>query len=351
MPRPSRWRRLEQVSAWLVAMLAVIAAVLALLVPRFGPSPGPGGWLGFAAEVVAAQWLPIGVLAAVAAIAAGLRRRRGPALVLGLVAALALVPVAVAVAFAPGSRVRAESPVLRVASVNLRGESFEDPRTVVASVAAMVDAVRELDADVLVLLEYTNLWAAQLEQSFAGDYAHRWLAAPPEREGFVTDGLRIAVWSRVPAAGAHEVLLCGGYNAAIRVPLRWRERDFRVYGIHPWKQWPYRLYRSALRDRQQLLDWMQGETLPMLLAGDFNASPRSAFVVRLRAVGLANSSEEVLGLAPPTWPMDRPELAPFRVAIDHVMHCGAFAAVGFGRGKPTCSDHALVLAELTWREH
>ena len=38
-----------------------------------------------------------------------------------------------------------------------------------------------------------------------------------------------------------------------------------------------------------------------------------------------------------------------QIAIDHIMHCDAFAAVGFERGPTTNSDHAPIFAEMVWR--
>jgi endonuclease/exonuclease/phosphatase (EEP) superfamily protein YafD len=213
----------------------------------------------------------------------------------------------------------------------------------------MEACLRELDADVLVLLEVTKPWAARLEQWFCGDYPHRWLAAatgnPHAREE-----LQIAVLSRLPAAGDHEVVNLGNLNSQIRVPLLWHDHVFAVYGIHSRKPWPYAVYARAWRDRKQLLDWFARERLPMVVAGDFNATPRSAFVQRLHLLGLANASESVCGCAPATWPMHPGLLAPFRVAIDHVMHSESFVPVAFRRGLQTNSVHSSICAELAWRK-
>src|SRR5690606_17334562 len=105
----------------------------------------------------------------------------------------------------------------------------------------------------------------------------------------------------------------------------------------------------AWRERRALLDWLRGETLPAVVAGDFNAPPGSALLLRLRQAGLSDAGAAVCGRAPGTWPMHRPLLAPFRIAIDHVMTSEAFAAVAFRRGPATGSDHAAICAELVWR--
>ena len=89
--------------------------------------------------------------------------------------------------------------------------------------------------------------------------------------------------------------------------------------------------------------------MPTVVAGDFNAPVRSAFLRRLHELPWTNASEAVRGYAPVTWPMHPERPAPIRIAIDHVMYSGAFTAVGFELGTATNSDHAPVVAELKWR--
>jgi endonuclease/exonuclease/phosphatase (EEP) superfamily protein YafD len=334
-------RTIEFAAAWVAVAVAWCAAALGLVGPLLGgPGPGLPGPIGFASETVAAMWFQGGVLAAIVAVAAALRRLWRPAAALAPVVLVTLGPELWARAWSPARGLRADSPALRIATVNLQAENDEDP--------FMVESLRRIDADVLVLPEFTPSWAERLEPSFSGDYPHRWLAAPRVREGWRTEGLRLAVWSRVPAAGPHEVLDLREW-VQLRVPLRWRDRDFVLYGVHLRKPFPYGLHASAWRDRQVLLDRLRAERLPIVVAGDFNAPPRSAFVRRLRGLALTSAAEAVCGSAPATWPMHPWRLAPFRVAIDHVLCGDAFEAVGFGLGMTTGSDHAPVFAELAWR--
>ena len=320
--------------AWLTWLLGLVGSLLG------GEGPGLEGPLGFASETIAAMWVQGGLLTTVFAAIALVRRHWWPAVALAPIALFTLLPE-----FCAGSRQLdaqlRDGPPLRVAMVSLEKENKDDP--------LMEACLRELDADVLVLLEVTKPWAARLEQWFCGDYPHRWLAAAPEQPG-AREELQIAVLSRLPPAGDHEVVNLGRYNSQIRVPLRWRNHVFALYGIHPRKPWPYEVYARAWRDRKQVLDWFARERLPMVVAGDFNATPRSAFVHRLHLLGLANASEAVWGCAPVTWPMHQGLLSPFRVAIDHVMHSEEFAATSFRKGLATNSVHSSICAELTWRK-
>jgi endonuclease/exonuclease/phosphatase (EEP) superfamily protein YafD len=335
-------RRLEHVTAWCLAILAWLLWLLGLVGPRLGGSdPGLQGPIGFVSETVAAMWVQVGLLTTMFAILALVRRLWWPALTLAPIVLFTLLPEVCA-------RSRLDEPLrgdgrpLRVATVSLEMENVDDP--------LMEACLRELDADVLVLLEVTKPWATRLEQWFLGDYPHRWLAAATENPD-AREELQIAVLSRLPAAGDCEVVNLGKLNSQIRVPLRWRDHVFALYGIHPRKPWPYAVYARAWRDRKQLLDWFARERLPIVVAGDFNATPRSAFVHRLHLLGLANASEAVCGCAPVTWPMHPGLLSPFRVAIDHVMHSEEFAAIAFRKGLATNSVHSSICTELTWRKH
>lgn len=333
----SIWRKLEIAAAWLGAALAWCGALLALGGPHLGGNaPGLEGWPGFLIEVATAMWIHIGELSAITAVIALLRRLWWPATALGVVALVALVPE-----YWPRSAPSADGvPRLRVATVNLSADN--------ADYTAMAASLRELDADVLVMPEFTTPWAMQLEQSFANDYPHRWLAAPDESSGFDVTGVRIAVWSRIPGAGDFEVRK--SYGCQARVTLRWGGRAFALFAIHPWPPYPRRQYDGVRHERQGLLDWIRGERLPTIVAGDCNAAPLSPFIRRLRECGLDLASETVLGSAPTTWPMNDATKTLLRIAIDHVLYGDAFTALGFRRGLQNGSDHAPVLAELAWRQ-
>src|SRR5690606_15213180 len=142
---------------------------------------------------------------------------------------------------------------------------------------------------------------------------HRFVASAPGLSGMDEKALRVAIWSRLPPDGEPEQRDLGGVNAQLRVPLRWAGRSFAMYAVHPWKPFGYRSYGRAWRERRALLDWLRGETLPAVVAGDFNAPPGSALLLRLRQAGLSDAGAAVCGRAPGTWPMHRPLLAPFRI--------------------------------------
>lgn len=331
-------------------MIAIAAVVLRLVGPHVGEDPGLPGVLGFAVECVVAMQVQGGVLAALVAASVALRRHALPATILGVVAATMLVPDLGARMQGARRLAALGTAGLRVAVANLAEQHHDDP--------GMLAALFRLRADVLVLPEYTHFWEGRLDAALRAEYPHRFLAEPPPVEGVHTAGFRIVVWSRVPPAGEPELMHLPGLVGEdrvplvgqIRVPLRWQERTFALYAIHPRKPYPFAAFHGAHADRAELLARFARERLPRVIAGDFNAEPRGAFFTRLRRLGLHNASEAVFGVAPVTWPMHEPLLAPFRVALDHVMHDDAFVVRDFERLPAANSDHAAVVAELHWRE-
>ena len=335
-------RRLERAVLWCSVAAAWFGLLLGVIVPRLGDDePGLFGPIGFLSELVVAGWAPGGWLAlAIVAIALA-RRHRRPALAMTPVAVGVLLSEFGPVVVAPGPQ-PTNAPTLTVAAVNLAAQNDHDP--------SMEAELRSLDADVLVLSECTRTWLAHLESWFKGDYPHRAWFSSPDRPGYVTSGFQLAIWSRRPTTSEPEVHHLAGDNPQVRVTLRLGDRELAIYGVHPLKPFPYSLFRVAWRDRRKLLRLLQAEPLPMIVAGDFNAPPRSALMVALRRIGLSIASEEVHGRAHPTWPMRPARHAPLRVAIDHVMVGEELRAVSAHRGGATRSDHAAVIATLTWRD-
>ena len=303
-----------------------------------GASPGLGNAFGFACETVAALWLPFGFMALLLLLATMGRRLFHHTLAL---APLAFFPFIHAIGFGPTPAPPTDAPTLRVASMNLAYQN-EDATGGIAS-------LRALDADVLVLTEFTPTWEAALA-TVAADFPHRWVATPPPEDDRWLAPWRIAAWSRLPADAPPETLLLDGFNAQLRVALQWQGRTLWLHAVHPLPPVPWGSYRHAHRERCQLIDWIRASPRPALVVGDLNATPRSAFLQSLRTLGFANASTRVLGYSPGTWPMDCSLATPFRIAIDHVLFDDAFAAHAFRLGEPGGSDHAPIVAELSWRQ-
>jgi len=342
-PRPGRFGRLRAACWWLFAGSTAVVVAIGLLAPSLGaPDPGLPGRFGFLAETITALWRSLGIALLVLAIAARWGRRRRPAIAFVVLAVLALWPElwSLLPRGLRGGSGAGDGPALRIATVNLN-EFGEDE-------AAMVTGLRQLDCDVLVLLEFTPRWERLLAAARVADHAHRVIGERASLDGLQTGGLRVAIWSRLPFAGEPHTCLLQGFNAQLRAPIAWQGRTFWLHAVHPLP--PLSLqYDGVFRQRRELLDWLRTSPHPRIVAGDLNAAPRGALRARLHELGLRSAGDEVHGQSPGTWPMDRAWAAPFRLAIDQILVDDAFVVDDCDVGPPNGSDHAPLVATVRWR--
>jgi hypothetical protein len=156
-------------------------------------------------------------------------------------------------------------------------------------------------------------------------------------------------------------------SSAVRTRFRWRGRESVLYNVHlrsfgdekPWEDrihffepttWlPYlRRYRDAFRARAadvaQLMTVVEAETLPVLIAGDFNGTSDNWVYRRLR--GDRQDAFLVAGAgAGYTYRSDKPFVRIDFVLVDEAWDVTAAAvpAVGF-------SDHRPLVVRLRWAE-
>jgi len=337
------YRKLELLLAWGAVVIALSATLFGFVGPHLGGSgPGLRGLLGYAAEIVAVAWLLGGLTAGIAALAAAARKLRAPALILGFVALAFLGPDLWARLGSPSSQRVTDTPVLRVAAVNLAAWNKRD--------RLMRKSLHELDADVLVLSEYTHFWSGRLESWFPDDYPYRVVVAPDPNPELALDGQRQSVWSRIEPSGPAEKLKFGSYSVQVRIPFSFEGRELTVYGIHTRIPYPQSAFNGAWLHRRKFLNWLRAEERPAILAGDFNSPIRSAYMQRVRDLGFTSASDAIHGRSLDTWPMHpwRPSL--LHIAIDHILSSDELTATHYRAGPPTRSDHKPIVAEFVWRE-
>jgi endonuclease/exonuclease/phosphatase family metal-dependent hydrolase len=126
--------------------------------------------------------------------------------------------------------------------------------------------------------------------------------------------------------------------------------SFRMVCVHLSRPegWPLSLTRTRLRQVETVLDHLEAEELPAVVAGDFNAFPISPETLTLRQHlesawrpwrdGWAPSFE----LSTVGWPLGA-------VPIDHVFHDPDWKSRGFWSASPGASDHRPVVADLVPR--
>jgi endonuclease/exonuclease/phosphatase (EEP) superfamily protein YafD len=194
-------------------------------------------------------------------------------------------------------------------------------------------ALQAVEADVLVLIE-VDPTKQPLLQRLSARYPYSVSCA--NRKGCAT-----AVLSRFPilAGGAEMVRYDGPPVAWARIDATARGLGaVTVMGTHVHR--PTRDPMLHVRQMQALIGLIQSVKGPLILAGDFNASPWSASYRRLLKATRLDATGHLL----PTWPM-RPAALP-QFAIDHILVSKDLAATRNGAGSATGSDHAPIFADI-----
>lgn len=248
-----------------------------------------------------------------------LRKWRRTALITGAVALLNLAVLAPL--FLPSRP--ATTRELRILSFNVlaSNENF----------AEVVDFIRQSEADLVVLHEASRPWEEALAAADLGytisvnrhpDDIFSSLVLAPSAASVESFGFR----SRDPRAVAIE--LADGIS---------------VLAIHPLS--PYNSERADLRDRQLAWarDWVLEQDGPVIVTGDFNATPFSYSYRSLRAATGLNDSIRGFGLEL-SYPA---EASPFfQVAIDHLLYSEGLVVVDRDLGPALGSDHLPLTVDL-----
>ena len=232
-------------------------------------------------------------------------------------------------------------PWLRVITCNAFSANAEGEK-----LAALALAHR---ADVLVIQEYTPWFAQRLEGALGKDYPHR-VARPRGDAG------GMAVLSRLPLVGAADFDVSrrggGADRPQVRVVLdAGGGRRVALYNCHPHSpRTPahYRMHGHAVAD---VRDAALRETLPTVLAGDFNMTESNWEHHMLRGAGFADAFDHAGRRGPArgtTWP--KRSVARFipGIRIDHVYTRGGLVPVRCEVLPPPHSDHAPLLVELAF---
>ena len=330
-PRRSfaRTRRL----LWIATMAIAIGMSAAYLLPQHFRNTstlyGFAAVLSFFARVF--QFHVALVACAIAGLAL-LIRAKSLAIFASIVAIVLLLPTFASLL--PRAAPAPAGQSLRVMSINLLYDNRAGD--------AILRQIRSANPDVIAFQEY-NLWADDLLQRELKEYPYRAV------ETFDDDASDTAIFSKVPMQG--EIQHSNnrlGERIQARATLKLDGREVALYSIHPAS--PY-CYSNVLRNRLEtadLIDELRNEKLPVIVAGDFNATPLTANLAAFDALGFKNTH----GLAGwgrgSTWiniGLLR-YLPGFR--IDHILISPQLTCTRSEVCGCTGSDHRPIIADVAW---
>ena len=316
--------------------------LLVYLVLRFAVGD-QWGWLAFLHNFTLYYFAPLLILLPLAALI-----HRRSALRLLPFALLALVwygpywlPKTVAVP--------ADSPTLTLATFNIL------PRE--RDLTPEIDWIRQSSADIVLLQEAPPLIAGVVRDALIDVYPYS-----DDLPGTTQLSL-----SRFPILSAEEVDL--GQWWVRRLVLSIHEQDTVVYNIHlamPTNAPPATLedytetgllplllaYDEGRRNGliRTLIGMVQAETLPYIVAGDFNTSDNAPIYAEMAAAMTDSYREVGIGLGA-TFPAATgeegiPDFLPPLIRIDYVWHSPAFRAIAAYTGPQLASDHLPTVVTL-----
>ncbi len=222
----------------------------------------------------------------------------------------------------------AEGLSTTICAMNLK---FENER-----VSEVVDQVRELDPDLLLLIEVNQKWDAGLE-SLKSRYANR---VGPVLE----HGRGLVLWSKLPLISADVKYLVSEKRPSIFAQVRLRDdRVIHLVGLHPtppglWDDNQEERHDSRIRDAELLLvaDMVARDPeLHWLITGDFNDVAWSHTTRLFQRVSGLKDPRVGRGLFN-TYHAEYPGL---RFPIDHLYLSSTARVEWLKRVRPAGSDH------------
>ncbi len=282
-------------------------------------------WLFDLASHFRVHYVAAALAAALLALAV---RRRVTAIAIVLLAAPHLLVLDTLVRAEAAADPGAASPSLRVSTINV---FWRNP-----SAGRVVDYVRRIDPDILIVQEADDAWRSDLVRLGA-------LFADAAPDG-LDDAYGIVLFSRHPIVAVTRVTPTPGGPPYMVAEIAVDGQTVSVVALHPPN--PVNARRSALRDRYlaEVAEAVRRLDGPVIVAGDFNSTAWSAayrdFVGR---TGLANTAHG-RGWRP-TWPV----WPPGGIAIDHVLVNDRLAVRDVFRGPDVGSDHFPLTVDLALR--
>jgi len=202
-----------------------------------------------------------------------------------------------------------------------------------ADSADLVDWMEGTQADLVFLLESTEDWLSTVEMNGSGYAVSNEI--PDDRV------YGISVLGSGPTV-VEQLRLGTTRDPVMRVEATVGNETVAIYAVHP--RPPDSAAKSAARDAlfSELADLVDRELMPVIVIGDFNATPWSyAFRDFSSTTGLVNS-QNGYGLAA-TWPTDFPiSLVP----LDHMLHSDSLTTVARDVGPDLGSDHLPLMVEV-----
>ncbi len=254
--------------------------------------------------------------------------------------------------FLPRSKVVSTASTLQIVTFNVWGHN--------AQLAAVQAWLRELDADVVLLQEVPEHYATDGIPELVDLYPYQVTQPPAERwwGNLLLSRYPILSMERLPGDGV---------PAQQRFVIDFNDQIVAVYNVHlampvrdssrfPFLKGGFILdvalrYDASARDAEirRLLELLETETYPFIVAGDFNMSEQAVIYKEVAALMKDAFREAAVGWGG-SWPVSvvdaLPEFLPPLLRVDYIWYGAHFRAIEAHRGPKLGSDHLPFFAVL-----
>jgi len=197
----------------------------------------------------------------------------------------------------------------------------------------VLSAIQTADPDLLLLVEVTPKWAAELSGL---DYPYR-LAKPQE------GCFGIMLLSKYPLSHTNVVFVGSAGVPSVVADVHFPQGEISLIGTHPLPPISAEFFKHRNSQLAALSQLVREQKNPVLLIGDLNASPWSPHFTRLlKESGLKNSMKH-FGFQP-SWPVGTRLL---RIPIDHMLHSPEILIHRRIVGSDVGSDHLPIIVDFS----
>jgi endonuclease/exonuclease/phosphatase (EEP) superfamily protein YafD len=225
---------------------------------------------------------------------------------------------------------------LRVMSFNINVENTQT--------TAIVQSIRSVDPDVVVLIEVTPPMMADINTELKSILPYN----------FRSSGGGLGILSKLPLQAPRGEKFIGSDATNLVATIPYRNKSIKIIGTHPLV--PVKPDRFVNRNQhlQAIGNYLKNTRETVILLGDFNLTPWSPYYRQLISTTGLHNSRLGFGILPswirpathvkyPSW------LIPFvNIPIDHIFVSKDIRVTGTYIGENGNSDHAPIISELAF---
>lgn len=211
---------------------------------------------------------------------------------------------------------------------------------------ALARELARFDPDIILVQEWTPRAASRVGAHLREGWPHVVEAASDGAFGQ-------AIFSRRPLAGPALMHPPGGPTEVPQMTASLdmgRGRVLRITNVHTFPPASLTRFGKQRAIIRGLAAWIERGQGPHLLAGDFNATSRTALLGALHRAGLREAHVQAGSGRGATWPRIGPLRLVPGIRLDHLWHGPDLVCVGAWVGDETGSDHLPVAARFRWKE-